>query len=167
MNSNIPLFNKVEARLARSADTSDAHHASIATRDHEAIRQWGARHRAEPATGEATASGPATVHMRDGGAGIRLNFPGAGRFRPITWDEWFENFERHHLTFVYEDRRSRLRRVGGSRRRSWAGPRRLVRGGAADAGISGAAHESVPDHERRDPQRALLLKRGSSQRPCG
>jgi hypothetical protein len=28
---------------------------------------------------------------------------GAGRFRPITWDEWFENFERHHLTFVYEE----------------------------------------------------------------
>lgn len=103
MNSKIPLFNKVDARWATSADTLGADHASIATRDHEAIRQWGARHRAEPATGEATASGPATVHVHDGGAGIRLNFPGAGRFRPITWDEWFENFERHHLTFVYEE----------------------------------------------------------------
>jgi hypothetical protein len=103
LNSNVPLFNEVEGRLARSADTSDADPRAIATRDHEAIRRWGARHRAEPATGEATTSGPATIHVRDGGAGIRLNFPGAGRFRPITWDEWFENFERHYLTFVYEE----------------------------------------------------------------
>jgi hypothetical protein len=103
LNSNIPLFNEVKGRLAKSADTSDAGPRAIATRDHEAIRQWGARHRAEPATGEATGSGPATLDVHDGGAGIRLNFPGAGRFRPITWDEWFENFERHHLTFVYEE----------------------------------------------------------------
>jgi DUF2934 family protein len=64
---------------------------------------WADRHHAEPATGELTPSGPATVDVRDGGAGIRLNFPGTGRFRPITWDEWFEHFERHHLMFVYEE----------------------------------------------------------------
>jgi Protein of unknown function (DUF2934) len=29
----------------------------------------------------------------DGGVGVRFNFPGAARFRPITWDEWFEHFE--------------------------------------------------------------------------
>jgi hypothetical protein len=103
LNSNIPLFNEVKGRLATPTQTSEAAPRGIATRDHEAIRRWGARHRAEPATGEATVSGPATLHVRDGGAGIRLNFPGAGRFRPITWDEWFENFERHHLTFVYEE----------------------------------------------------------------
>ena len=73
------------------------------TRNHEAIRQWAARYRAEPATGEATASGPATVEMNDGGAGIRFNFPGSARFRPISWDEWFDNFDRHNLRFVYEE----------------------------------------------------------------
>jgi hypothetical protein len=77
-------------------------HNAIATRDHDQIRQWAARHCAEPATGEATASGPATIDVRDGGAGVRFNFPGFGRFRPITWDEWFEHFDRHGLTFVYE-----------------------------------------------------------------
>jgi hypothetical protein len=75
----------------------------VATRDRELIRSWAARHQAEPATGEATSSGPATVDVHDGGAGIRFNFPGFGRFRPITWDEWFRNFERHGLTFVYEE----------------------------------------------------------------
>ena len=75
----------------------------VATRDHEVIRRWAAARHAEPATGEATASGPATRNVNDGGAGIRFNFPGAGLFRPITWDEWFVNFDRHLCAFVYEN----------------------------------------------------------------
>ena len=76
---------------------------SLATRDHAVIRAWAARHRAEPATGEATASGPATITVNDGGVGIRFNFPGMGRFRPISWAEWLEHFDRHRLTFVYQE----------------------------------------------------------------
>jgi DUF2934 family protein len=73
-----------------------------ATTDHDEITAWAVRHGAEPATGEATASGPATIAVNDGGAGIRFNFPGFARLRPISWDEWFDNFERHDLVFVYE-----------------------------------------------------------------
>jgi hypothetical protein len=74
----------------------------LSTRDHEVIRRWaGARH-AEPATGEATASGPATVDVKDGGAGIRFNFPGQGMYRPIAWEEWFENFDVHELAFIFD-----------------------------------------------------------------
>jgi hypothetical protein len=87
----------------------DAHSAAeqppgavLATDDHGLIREWAARHGAEPATGEASASGPATVDVEDGDAGIRFNFPAASRFRPITWEEWFQNFTRHDLMFVYE-----------------------------------------------------------------
>jgi len=76
---------------------------ALMTRDHDVIKQWAERHSAQPATGEATATGPATVQVNDGGAGIRFNFPSAARFRAITWDEWFENFDRHGLTFVYEE----------------------------------------------------------------
>lgn len=72
------------------------------TDDPDVIRQWAARHDAEPATGEATPSGPATVNVQDTGAGIRFNFPAAAPFRPITWDEWFRNFRQHDLMFVYE-----------------------------------------------------------------
>ena len=43
----------------------------VATDDPELIRDWARRHSAEPATGEATASGPATVNVQDGDAGIR------------------------------------------------------------------------------------------------
>lgn len=76
---------------------------ALATREHATIRQWAERHNAEPATGEATASGPAIIHVSDGGTGLRFNFPGMGRFRPISWDEWFEHFDRHNLIFIREE----------------------------------------------------------------
>jgi hypothetical protein len=76
--------------------------AIVATDDHDLIREWASRHSAEPATGEATSSGPATIDVHDNGAGIRFNFPAASRFRQISWEEWFDNLHRHQLLFVYE-----------------------------------------------------------------
>jgi len=73
------------------------------TRHHDVIRRWATRRQAGPATGEATASGPSTVDVQDGGAGIRFNFPGVARFRAIDWAEWFENFDANDLVFVYEE----------------------------------------------------------------
>ncbi len=74
----------------------------LATRDHALIREWANRHGAEPATGEASDSGPATVNVQDGDAGIRFNFPAFARFRPISWEEWFQNFTKYDLVFVFE-----------------------------------------------------------------
>jgi hypothetical protein len=84
---------------------NEARHRDIvtaATRDHALIQRWAQQHQAEPATGEQTASGGGTVDVQDGGAGIRFNFPAASRFRPISWGEWFDNFETHELVFVYD-----------------------------------------------------------------
>jgi hypothetical protein len=85
-----------------SASTSGSAHVVI-TRDHETIKRWAKAHHAEPATGEATSSGPATVTVNDGGAGIRFNFPGTSLFRPIGWDEWLQNFDAHECAFVFDD----------------------------------------------------------------
>ena len=74
----------------------------VATQDHALIQRWAQRRHAEPATGEATESGPSTVNVNDDGTGIRFNFPGLGRFRPIAWEEWFRNFDTYSLVFVYE-----------------------------------------------------------------
>jgi len=80
-----------------------AHIMVVATSDHELIRRWAGRRHAEPATGEATASGPATAaSVNDNDAGVRFNFPGVSRFRPIDWEEWFRNFDAYSLAFVYE-----------------------------------------------------------------
>jgi hypothetical protein len=89
-------------RVDRSNEGAQPAGSVVATDDRELIRGWASRHGAEPATGEATVSGPATVNVQDGGAGIRFNFPAAARFRPISWDEWFQNFDQHGLLFVYE-----------------------------------------------------------------
>ena len=75
----------------------------VFTRDHEVIKRWALERQADPATGEATGSGPATVSVKDGGAGVRFNFPAAGVFRPISWEEWFANFDLHECAFVYEN----------------------------------------------------------------
>ena len=94
-----------EEAVAILSATNEAEHSDIpivATQDPELIRRWAQRHDAEPATGEATKSGPATVDVHDGGVGIRFNFPGMGRYRPIDWDEWFENLRKYDLVFVYE-----------------------------------------------------------------
>jgi hypothetical protein len=80
----------------------DASARVVSTHDHDVIRQWAEKRHAEPATGEATVSGPAKVNVNDGGAGIRFNFPGTGLFRPIEWDEWFGNFDRNECVFVFE-----------------------------------------------------------------
>jgi hypothetical protein len=74
----------------------------VGTRDPRLVRAWASHHGAEPATGEATASGPATVSVNDQGSGLRFNFPGAARFRTLTWDEWLASFESADLVFVFE-----------------------------------------------------------------
>ena len=86
----------------------------VATDDPSLIRQWAKQHSAEPGTGEATESGPATVHVNDGGAGIRFNFPGASRFRAISWEEWFQHFHDHELLFVYDATFPASHRAGGT-----------------------------------------------------
>lgn len=76
---------------------------TVSTRDHAEIRRWATLHSAEPATGETTASGPGVRDVNDLGAGIRFNFPGFAPLRPIAWDEWLDNFDRHDLVFIYEE----------------------------------------------------------------
>jgi hypothetical protein len=127
---------------------------SLATKDHEVIRAWAARHRAEPATGEATASGPATISVNDGGAGVRFNFPGAGLFRPISWDEWFESFDRDGLVFVYEeevaDRAHAMWQDRGAEhgqdQRDWFEAERELKGGGA---VPTARYRFVQQDPRR------------------
>jgi hypothetical protein len=86
-----------------TSGTRASHAGAFATRDHAIIEDWAARRGAEPATGESTSTGPATIDVNDGGAGIRFNFPGVARFRPIGWPEWFDNFDRHELMFVFDE----------------------------------------------------------------
>lgn len=101
---NRPLLTDPDPvhRVDRHNVDGQASGSIVATDDDELIREWAKRHDAEPATGEATASGPATVNITDGDAGVRFNFPGVARFRAIAWEEWLGNFHQHGLLFVYQ-----------------------------------------------------------------
>lgn len=93
---HVQSVDSLDCAVDRSAEV-------VYTRNHDVIKRWATDRHAEPATGEATRSGPATVDVKDGGAGIRFNFPGMGAFRPISWDEWFTNFDRHGCAFVFDN----------------------------------------------------------------
>jgi hypothetical protein len=95
----LPAHSLIEAL---SSGTVPSRRGIFSTRDHAVIRQWAASRDAQPATGEATRTGPQTVDVNDGDASIRFNFPGAAPFRSISWSEWFDHFDRHLLTFVFE-----------------------------------------------------------------
>lgn len=72
---------------------------SLATRNHEVIRQWVEKRGAHPAT---IPSGSRGNRPRV----LRFDFPGHGGVRrlvPITWEEWFRTFDERELVFVYQE----------------------------------------------------------------
>lgn len=106
MANEQPLLPETRRIPNITRETAPAPGATVlSTRDHEIIRAWANGVGAEPATGEATSSGPAcTMSVADGGTGLRFNFPGVSPFRAIAWTEWFDHFNSHDLTFVYDNR---------------------------------------------------------------
>jgi len=100
----LPTHQRV-TRVTRDEPADDGVTA-LATRDHAVIQEWAALVGAVPATGESTESGPASsMKVNDGGSGLRFNFPGIARFREIPWTEWLDHFNRHDLTFLFDNPR--------------------------------------------------------------
>lgn len=72
---------------------------TLATRDHDVIRQWADERGAVPATISGT--------EHDGRPGVlRFDFPNfrqGGRLRQVDWDEWFETFDQRRLVFLFQE----------------------------------------------------------------
>jgi hypothetical protein len=97
----LPEHRHIPAVTRENLQTREAR--VVSTRDYQVIRDWAKRVGAEPATGEETPSGAATtMKVQDRGTGLRFNFPGVSRFREISWDEWFDHFNSHDLTFIFD-----------------------------------------------------------------
>ncbi len=78
---------------------ANARGAAKATTDHEMIREWV----------EARGGHPATVNRtgdeEDPGI-LRIDYPGysgEGTLEPISWDAFFDKFDRERLAFLYQD----------------------------------------------------------------
>ena len=69
--------------------------------DHEEIRRWAEARGARPARVKSTA-------RRKGDVGvIRLDFPGysgAESLQPISWNEWFRQFDQNNLALLVQDK---------------------------------------------------------------
>jgi hypothetical protein len=77
---------------------------TLATRDHDVIRQWAEERGAVPATISGT--------EHDGRPGVlRFDFPNfgrsGGRLRQVDWDEWFETFDARNLVFLFQEQMKR------------------------------------------------------------
>lgn len=73
---------------------------SKVTTDHEVIRKWVESRGGRPAAVKKT-------HEKDELGIIRIDFPGftgAGSLEPITWKEFFEQFDDRKLAFLYQEK---------------------------------------------------------------
>lgn len=80
--------------------TFEMSRSAHATTDHEVIRRWVEKRGGRPATIADTdqPSQPAGV--------LRFDFPGGALnppLKPITWEEFFEKFEKERLAMIYQD----------------------------------------------------------------
>lgn len=81
-------------------DHEERNGQSLATRNHDVIRQWADSRKASP----ATAGQP-----RNNSAGVlRMDFPGYGgkRLRKVSRDEWFESFDSNKLVFLFQEHKA-------------------------------------------------------------
>jgi hypothetical protein len=82
-----------------NAMAKQATHTSHVTTDHETIRKWAEARGAKPARVKGTGS------KNDPGV-LRLDFPGytgEDTLEEISWEEFFDKFDKEKLAFVYQE----------------------------------------------------------------
>ncbi len=84
-----------------TSDREERPGQTLATRNHDVIKQWVAERKAQPATV------PGTEHEGRPGV-LRFDFPGYGgdNLEHIEWSRWFETFDERELVFVYQDHKT-------------------------------------------------------------
>ena len=93
---------KAHLKYSKWIDSPDDHEdrkgQSLATRNHEVIRQWAESRKAKPSVVGDTEG-------RDGAGILRIDFPGHGgkRLRKVDWNDWFDTFVKRKLVFLYQE----------------------------------------------------------------
>jgi hypothetical protein len=87
------------AKWIASVDEHEEHQGqTLATRNHDVIKQWAAERDATPATVHGT--------EHEGRPGVlRFDFPGYGgqSLEHIGWDKWFESFDGRDLVMLFQE----------------------------------------------------------------
>lgn len=77
------------------------------TTDHKKIRSWAEKRGGKPAAVKGTGSG-------DDPGVLRIDFPGytgEESLQEITWEQFFDKFEKERLAFLYQESESRFSRL--------------------------------------------------------
>jgi len=83
-------------------DSSDDHEEckgqSLATLNHDVIRQWAVSRKGVPSAVDDTEG-------QDGAGVLRIDFPGYGgkRLEKVDWNEWFDTFYKRQFVFLYQE----------------------------------------------------------------
>jgi hypothetical protein len=96
-----PKALKYSKWIEATDDHEDRKGQSLATRNHDVIRQWAEQREAVPSTVEST--------QGESSAGVlRLNFPGYGgqRLEEVSWDDWFRTFDERNLVFLFQEHKT-------------------------------------------------------------
>ncbi len=74
---------------------------SVKTTDHNEIKNWVEERKGKPARVKGAGN------TKTGGL-LRINFPGGAEdsLENISWDEFFETFDKKKLTFLYQEEKA-------------------------------------------------------------
>jgi hypothetical protein len=92
---------KYAQEIRSTSDQPERPGRSLVTTDHEVIRQWAEARKAVPATVSGT--------EHEGHLGVlRFDFPGydGDRLTEVSWDDWFEAFDKRGLNFIYQQKQA-------------------------------------------------------------
>jgi glutathione synthase/RimK-type ligase-like ATP-grasp enzyme len=141
------------------------------TTDHEQIRQWVEERGGHPAAVKRTRGS----RGRGDDTGIlRIDFPGysgQSTLEEISWDEFFEKFDRENLAFLYQDQTARGQKSnfnkiirnqqnGGARGRSRSGAGRKT----ASRGSRGRTRKTTTSRKRATGQKRSSGNRSTTRK---
>ena len=141
------------------------------TTDHEQIRQWVEERGGHPAAVKRTRGG----RGRGDDSGIlRIDFPGysgQGTLEEISWDEFFEKFDRENLAFLYQDQtargqKSNFNKIISNQRNGGGRGRKRSGGGQKTASRTsrGKTRKSATGRKRATAQKRSTGNRGTTRK---
>jgi hypothetical protein len=92
---------KYAQEISSTSEVPDRPGRSLVTTDHDVIQQWAEARNAVPVTVQGTEHGE---HL----GVLRFDFQRGGddRLREVSWEEWFETFDKRRLNFIYQEERA-------------------------------------------------------------
>ena len=81
--------------------------AAQVTRDHDEIRQWVESRGGHPACVAGTERGRGAKGAREANCLLRIDYPGfsgEGKLKEMDWQDFFDQFDKQGLAFLYQDK---------------------------------------------------------------